>query len=294
MAARISAWSAIAACRSPSSTSSSRSRGPPAAWCANTRCCSIRRRRSRAATPAPAPTPSPVDLGGAAAPTPLPPTAVRAVGARAARSRARRSARRRAARADAAAERKAAAPASRPATAAAARRRRRRDEYQVRAGDTLSTHRRAHPAPGRVARPDAGRAVPRQPEAFIGDNMNRLKAGVVLSVPSAETAKAVTAAEARQIDPRAERRLRRLPPTPGRATRRPPRPRTARARPRARSQASVDDKQAGRRADARQADAVARAARSRPAAPEAQGSRRRAEKKDAAARVAELTRTSTN
>ena len=36
------------------------------------------------------------------------------------------------------------------------------------------------------------------PAAFIGSNMNRLKAGVVLSVPSAETAQAVPAGEARQ------------------------------------------------------------------------------------------------
>ena len=37
------------------------------------------------------------------------------------------------------------------------------------------------------------------PQAFIGNNMNRLKAGVVLSVPTAETAQAVAPAEARQI-----------------------------------------------------------------------------------------------
>ncbi|MFT3954811.1 MAG: FimV/HubP family polar landmark protein [Piscinibacter sp.] len=37
------------------------------------------------------------------------------------------------------------------------------------------------------------------PEAFVGNNMNRLKSGSVLSVPSAEDAKAVSSAEARQL-----------------------------------------------------------------------------------------------
>ena len=36
------------------------------------------------------------------------------------------------------------------------------------------------------------------PSAFSGNNMNRLRAGVVLAVPSAETAQAVPPAEARQ------------------------------------------------------------------------------------------------
>jgi FimV-like protein len=37
------------------------------------------------------------------------------------------------------------------------------------------------------------------PKAFIGENMNRLKAGVVLKVPTAEAAATVDAAEARQL-----------------------------------------------------------------------------------------------
>jgi pilus assembly protein FimV len=37
------------------------------------------------------------------------------------------------------------------------------------------------------------------PEAFINSNMNRLKSGVVLSVPTADAAKAITPAEARQM-----------------------------------------------------------------------------------------------
>ena len=45
---------------------------------------------------------------------------------------------------------------------------------------SLATRRprsRSRPSPRRVARPDAGGAVPRQPDAFVGNNMNRLKAG---------------------------------------------------------------------------------------------------------------------
>ena len=37
------------------------------------------------------------------------------------------------------------------------------------------------------------------PEAFQGNNMNRLKAGVVLNVPDADKVKAVSPQEARQV-----------------------------------------------------------------------------------------------
>src|SRR5690606_6367376 len=37
------------------------------------------------------------------------------------------------------------------------------------------------------------------PDAFIGDNINRLKAGAVLSVPSADQAAAIPTSEARQL-----------------------------------------------------------------------------------------------
>lgn len=73
------------------------------------------------------------------------------------------------------------------------------DEYRVRPGDTLSR------IAGRTQRPGVSldqmlvSLYRGNPQAFIGDNMNRLRSGVVLSVPSAETAKAVAPAEAREV-----------------------------------------------------------------------------------------------
>jgi len=72
------------------------------------------------------------------------------------------------------------------------------DEIQVRSGDTLSK------IANRVQRPGVSldqmlvAMFRANPNAFSGKNMNRLRAGVVLSVPSAETAQAVPAGEARQ------------------------------------------------------------------------------------------------
>ncbi|MBX3620061.1 MAG: LysM peptidoglycan-binding domain-containing protein [Rhizobacter sp.] len=73
------------------------------------------------------------------------------------------------------------------------------DEYKVKPGDTLSR------IAGRVQRPGVSldqmlaSLYQANPEAFIRSNMNRLKSGVVLSVPSTETAQAVSPAEARQM-----------------------------------------------------------------------------------------------
>lgn len=73
------------------------------------------------------------------------------------------------------------------------------DEYKVKPGDTLSR------IAGRTQRPGVSldqmlaSLYQANPEAFINSNMNRLKSGVVLSVPSAEAAKAITPAEARQM-----------------------------------------------------------------------------------------------
>ena len=72
------------------------------------------------------------------------------------------------------------------------------DDYKVRAGDSLSK------IAGRTQR--SGVSLDQMlvslfranPDAFIGNNMNRLKAGVVLSVPDAATAQKTTTAEARQ------------------------------------------------------------------------------------------------
>ncbi|WP_395141786.1 FimV/HubP family polar landmark protein [Schlegelella aquatica] len=73
------------------------------------------------------------------------------------------------------------------------------DEYRVRRGDTL------YSIANRVQRPGVSLdqmlvALYRaNPEAFLGENMNRLKAGVVLQVPAGEQAQAVSPSEARQL-----------------------------------------------------------------------------------------------
>ncbi|MFL6665220.1 MAG: FimV family protein, partial [Rhizobacter sp.] len=73
------------------------------------------------------------------------------------------------------------------------------DEYRVKQGDTLSR------IAGRTQRQGVSldqmlvSLYRGNPQAFVENNMNRLKAGVVLSVPSADTAKAVTPTEAREV-----------------------------------------------------------------------------------------------
>ena len=129
---------------------------------------------SRTAPPAPAPAPSrrrSRPRRGAAAPAPAGPAAGAGAKRRAPRRRRARRAPPRRVPTDRA--RRPSPVPRRPARRAAS------GEYRV-AGRHAVAHRRAHPARQRVARPDAGRAVPQQPGAFIGDNMNRLKAGAVL------------------------------------------------------------------------------------------------------------------
>ena len=73
------------------------------------------------------------------------------------------------------------------------------DSYQVRTGDSLSR------IAARTQR--AGVSLDQMlvslyrgnPQAFIENNMNRLKSGVLLNVPAADAAKAVTTSEARQV-----------------------------------------------------------------------------------------------
>ncbi len=88
---------------------------------------------------------------------------------------------------------RAARPAATPPAAQAAA-----GDYRVKSGDTL----------GKIAGRTAGGGINldqmlvalyrANPDAFIGNNMNRLKAGVVLKVPDAAQAGAVPAAEARK------------------------------------------------------------------------------------------------
>ncbi len=149
-------------------------------------------------------TTSPVVSAAPPAPTPLPPAAQTQREARAAAREAERQAareRRESARAAAAAARERPAPASGSnartagtgAGAGAAA-----DAYRVESGDTLSR------IADRVQRPGVSldqmlvALFRANPSAFMGDNMNRLRAGVVLSVPTAEAAQATPAAEARR------------------------------------------------------------------------------------------------
>jgi pilus assembly protein FimV len=73
------------------------------------------------------------------------------------------------------------------------------DEYKVRAGDSLSkiaarTQRNGVSLDQMLVSLYRG-----NPQAFLDNNMNRLKSGVVLAVPSADAANAVTATEAKQV-----------------------------------------------------------------------------------------------
>ncbi len=73
------------------------------------------------------------------------------------------------------------------------------DTYLVQPGDTL-TRIASRTRQGTVSLDQTLVSLYRgNPKAFIGENMNRLKAGVVLKVPTAEAAATVDAAEARQL-----------------------------------------------------------------------------------------------
>jgi len=152
------------------------------------------------ATPPPGASTSPVISAAPPAPTALPPTD-RPPSAREQREAARAEARERKAAARAAnAEAKEAPQSSRPPATASAGTSEglSGDEYRVRSGDSLSK------IAGRTQRQGVSldqmlvSLFRANPGAFSGNNMNRLKAGVVLSVPSAETAQAIPAGEARQ------------------------------------------------------------------------------------------------
>lgn len=73
------------------------------------------------------------------------------------------------------------------------------DTYKVRAGDTLSRIASGH-IPAGVSLDQMLVGLFRgNPDAFVGNNMNRLKAGAVLTIPDASRAGSVSSAEARQI-----------------------------------------------------------------------------------------------
>ncbi|MFM2448862.1 MAG: hypothetical protein RIS44_1312 [Pseudomonadota bacterium] len=73
------------------------------------------------------------------------------------------------------------------------------DQYTVKPGDTLSR------IAGRTQRPGVSldqmlvSLYKGNPDAFLGNNMNRLRSGVVLSVPSADAAKSLSSEEAKQV-----------------------------------------------------------------------------------------------
>ena len=85
--------------------------------------------------------------------------------------------------------------ATRPAAASAAS----SDTYRVRAGDSLHGIARRH-RPGNVSLDQMLVAMQRaNPSAFVDNNMNRLRAGEILKIPSATAAAQLNAAQARQI-----------------------------------------------------------------------------------------------
>jgi pilus assembly protein FimV len=73
------------------------------------------------------------------------------------------------------------------------------DDYRVRQGDSLSRIAGRHVREGVSLDQMLVSLYRGNGHAFIGNNMNRLKAGVVLTVPSVEQAQAVSASEAREV-----------------------------------------------------------------------------------------------
>jgi len=73
------------------------------------------------------------------------------------------------------------------------------DEYQVRPGDSLSRIATRTQRPGVSLDQMLVALFRTNPQAFISNNMNRLKSGVVLAVPTADAAQAITAPQAREV-----------------------------------------------------------------------------------------------
>ena len=141
---------------------------PPATAAARTPATSATPPVVAAVTPAPAPTPAPA----VAAPAPVAPAPAQA------------------------APRRAESPAPQRAAKAASAE---GTEYRVKSGDTLSSiASRMQPQGVSLDQMLAG-LYRGNAQAFVGNNMNRLRAGVVLNVPSGEQLAAVDAGEARQL-----------------------------------------------------------------------------------------------
>ncbi len=148
---------------------------------------------SRAAAPAPAPAP----VAAAPAPTPAASKPRKAAKPASAASQPEAVA---SAPVPAPAPAPVAAPATRPATSAAQPAD--NDEartVRVRAGDSLSSIAQRNAAEGVSLDQMLVGLYRSNPHAFQGNNMNRLKAGVVLNVPSAEEAQKVPQSEARSV-----------------------------------------------------------------------------------------------
>jgi pilus assembly protein FimV len=122
-------------------------------------------------TPAPAPAAAPV-----AAPAPAPVAAAPAPTRRAAAPMA-----------------KPAKPAAAPPEAASG------DSYRVRAGDSLTRIASRMQKPGVSLDQMLVSLYRSNPQAFMADNMNRLKSGAVLTVPSADQAASLSAPQAREV-----------------------------------------------------------------------------------------------
>ncbi|MES2960691.1 MAG: FimV/HubP family polar landmark protein, partial [Pseudomonadota bacterium] len=221
-----------------------------------------------AAAPAPAPAPvSPVISAAPAAPTPAPRAAAPAPAPRVA------------APAQAPATPSPSPPAATAGSAAG-------DEYRVRAGDTLTRIAARTQRDGASLDQMLVALWRSNAQAFIDNNMNRLKAGSVLTVPSAASAKDIAAAEAKQVIQAQSAdfgayRERLASGVPAVKTSEPARQASGRV------QAQVDDKKA---AAAASPDRLTLSQGGLKAGAEASKVSKDTEKKDQTARVAELAR----
>ena len=160
------------------------------------------------------------------------------------------------------------------------------DDYRVRPGDSLSRIASRTQRPGVVLDQMLVSLYRANPDAFIGNNMNRLRAGVVLNVPSADAVKAIAPGEARQVIAAQSAdfgayRQRLAQGVSTAATD------TAARQASGKVQGSVDDK---KQAAATSPDKLKLSGATKPSAQAEPQASKASESKDAAARVAELSR----